>query len=81
MRLRSALALATLTLAAVSAGASTATAATAAEQSDEKPIDSTITLTIESVTEIDPVLVVGCLAEAAASPVAPEAALVECLTT
>ncbi|MEO3752778.1 hypothetical protein [Streptomyces sp. B6B3] len=77
MSLRSALPLAALTLAVTFGGAATATAA---EQPEEKPIDSTITITLESVTEIDPVLVAGCLVDAAGAPIAPEAALIDCLT-
>lgn len=76
MRLRPVLVLTAATLALGLGGATTAAAAT---ESAEKPIDSTITLTLESVTKINPVLVVGCLLDAATTPVAPEAVLITCL--
>ena len=70
MRARSLLTTAALTLAVTLGGASTASAAT---EDAKKPIDSTLTL--EWVTTIDPVLVVGCVIDSAGSP----PALVNCL--
>lgn len=70
VRLRSLLATAALTPALILGGASTASAA---EQ--EKPIDSTITVTLEWVTTIDVVQVVGCVVDSAGAP----PALINCL--